>query len=509
MYLKTIASRQNRATRWTAAKLAAYAPGNADQVIAPGNPADSPAGIRGSALCILATFRLRAPGASRVVTMVTGSEGGAYEHFGKIYKEALAREGIELRLRRTSGSVENVRLLNTDPEIDLGFVQGGILNAPNSADLNQLGSLFPEPLWIFTRPPIDDGRLSSLSGKRIGIGASGSGTQLLPCNCWASMASRWIRTTCSATEKSPLRARSGVARSMHCSWSPARNRLFCRPCWPRQDRPPRSAHSEAYKRRFPHLETLTLPAATLDFVGGRPAHDVHLLGSNAVLVGKVDLHPALVSLLLQTAKQVHGEPGLFQRRGEFPAIRDGGLPVNPQAQRFYEYGTPLLQRYLPFWLAVLIDRLLISLLPVLAILLPLIRIAPPLYAWRKRSKIYRWYGELKFLEQHARTCPQSELGRFSNGSAKSNCARSSAGRHSLSRTNSTLCANMSRSCAPASSSGGGTARPHPRKWKPGLKRIEVPASHPQPQYSKENALRCRAFSLLLAEWTGLEPATPA
>lgn len=356
-------------------------------------------------------FAYARPAPPRVVTMVTGSEGGAYEHFGKIYKEALAREGIELRLRRTSGSVENVRLLNTDPEIDLGFVQGGILNAPNSTDLNQLGSLFPEPMWIFTRPPIDEGRLSSLRGKRIGIGASGSGTQLLALQLLGvngfALDSNDLFSDGEIASSRALRGGTLDALLMVAgAQSPVLQTLLAAPGIGLLD----LTHSEAYKRRFPHLETLTLPAATLDFVGGRPAHDVHLLGSNAVLVGKVDLHPALVSLLLQTAKQIHGEPGLFQRRGEFPAIRDGGLPVNPQAQRFYEYGTPLLQRYLPFWLAVLIDRLLVSLLPVLAILLPLIRIAPPLYAWRKRSKIYRWYGELKFLEQHARTCPQSELG---------------------------------------------------------------------------------------------------
>lgn len=366
-----------------------------------------------SAIALLAFWLLFAyvrPAPPRIVTMVTGSEGGAYNHFGALYKEALARQGIDLRLRPTSGSVENIRLLNTDPEVDLGFVQGGILNDPDSESLTQLGSIFPEPLWIFTRKPIEDGRLGSLRGLKIGIGANGSGTQLLALqllgvNAFAFDAANIVTDAETTSSEALLRGDLDALFMVAGAQSPLLERLLANPLIHLLD----LTHGEAYERRFPHLEVLTLPAATLDFVNVRPVHDVHLLGTTAVLASKANLHPALVSLLLQTARQLHEEPGLFQGRGEFPAIRDGGLPVNQQAQRFYEYGTPFLQRYLPFWLAILIDRLLISLLPVLAVLLPLIRIAPPIYAWRKRSKIYRWYGELTYLEHRARDCPPNDL----------------------------------------------------------------------------------------------------
>lgn len=368
------------------------------------------------ALAVIAFWLLFAyvrPAPPRVVTMVTGSEGGAYDLFGARYREALARHGIDLRLRRTSGSVENIRLLTTDPTVDLGFLQGGILNDPGSQDVEQLGSLFPEPLWILSRSRIATGRLTGLHGKRIGIGASGSGTQLLALQLLAanafSLDAANIRTEAEKPSAESLADGSLDALFMVAgAQSPTLQGLLANPQIELLD----LAYTDAYQRRFPHLETLTLPAGTLDLVAIRPASDVHLLGTTAILAAKANLHPALVSLLLQTAKELHGEPGLFQRRGEFPTIRDGGLPVNAQAQRFHEYGTPFLQRYLPFWLAILIDRLLISLLPVLAILLPVIRIAPPIYAWRKRSRIYRWYGELKFLEQEARTSGTEGLGRI-------------------------------------------------------------------------------------------------
>jgi hypothetical protein len=122
------------------------------------------------------------------------------------------------------------------------------------------------------------------------------------------------------------------------------------------------------------------------------------LAPAANLVVRSDLHPALQSLLLQAASEVHGKVGFFQNRGEFPAYKDPLLPLSPEASRYYKSGAPFLQRYLPFWLAVLIDRLVVLLVPIVALLIPLIKVAPAIYSWRIRSKVFRCYGELKFLE---------------------------------------------------------------------------------------------------------------
>jgi hypothetical protein len=116
------------------------------------------------------------------------------------------------------------------------------------------------------------------------------------------------------------------------------------------------------------------------------------------LIVRDDLHPALQSLLLQAASEVHGQSGFFQDVGEFPAYKDRMLPLSPEAARYFKSGPPFLQRYLPFWLAVLIDRLIVLLIPVIALLIPLMRVAPAIYNWRVRSKVFRSYGELKFLE---------------------------------------------------------------------------------------------------------------
>jgi hypothetical protein len=160
--------------------------------------------------------------------------------------------------------------------------------------------------------------------------------------------------------------------------------------------------TDAYQRRFPFLTKLTVPHGVFDLVRDLPPDNIRLLAPTANLVVRDDLHPALQTLLLQAAREVHGRSGFFQDAGEFPSYKDHMLPLSPEAARFYKSGPPFLQRYLPFWLAVLVDRLIVLLIPVFALLIPLLKIAPALYTWRVRAKVFRCYGELKYLEEDLR-----------------------------------------------------------------------------------------------------------
>jgi hypothetical protein len=157
-------------------------------------------------------------------------------------------------------------------------------------------------------------------------------------------------------------------------------------------------HADAYTRRFPYLARLTLPEGAIDIVRQIPPRDTVLVAPMATLVARDSVHPALIDLLLNAAREVHGKPGLFQRAGEFPNAVQVDFPLSKEADRFYRSGSRFLQRYMPFWAATLVDRLIVFLLPLFAVLFPLMRVAPFLYTWRVRSRVYRWYGELKFLE---------------------------------------------------------------------------------------------------------------
>jgi hypothetical protein len=159
------------------------------------------------------------------------------------------------------------------------------------------------------------------------------------------------------------------------------------------------SRADAYVRRHPYLHKLTLPRGTVDLSRNIPPADIVLVAPTAALVARDDFHPALIDLMLQVATEVHGSPGIFSNAGEFPNARQVDFPLSREAQRFYASGTRFLQRYMPFWAATLVDRLIVMLIPFFALLIPAMKILPALYGWRVRSRIYRWYGELKFLER--------------------------------------------------------------------------------------------------------------
>jgi hypothetical protein len=158
------------------------------------------------------------------------------------------------------------------------------------------------------------------------------------------------------------------------------------------------AQAEAITRRLHYLSHVVLPEGGIDFAANLPARDVHLVAPTANLVVRDDIHPALISLLMGAATEIHGSAGLLRKAGEFPSDKGVDLAMSVDAERYLKSGPPFLQRHLPFWLAVFIDRMVVMLVPVLAILIPLIRFTPTIYAWRIKSRIYRWYGKLKVLE---------------------------------------------------------------------------------------------------------------
>lgn len=351
-------------------------------------------------------FQFVQPAPPRHIVISTGGEGGAYYHFAGRYAAILARNGVALEVRSSAGSLENLQRLEKG-EADVAFVQGGVALRPDDqresysfedAPLQSLGSLFYEPVWIFYRGERKIDRLTDLAGRRVAIGQEGSGVrqlaqQLLDAND-VPAGGRLLPLSGLQAAEELQQGRIDAAFIIAAQEAPVVQVLLRSP----GIRVMSFSQAEAYQRRFPFLYRLLMPHGVVDLVRDFPAEDVTLLAPTANLVVRGDLHPALQSLLLQAAAEVHGGAGFFQGRGEFPAYKDAFLPLSAEAARYYRSGPPFLQRYLPFWLAVLIDRLVVLLVPVVALLIPLLKVAPALYSWRVRSKVFRCYGELKFLE---------------------------------------------------------------------------------------------------------------
>ncbi|MDP3441190.1 MAG: TAXI family TRAP transporter solute-binding subunit [Azonexus sp.] len=357
--------------------------------------------IVGIGFAVAYQFVQPAPPTKIVIT--TGGESGAYYQFAQRYAAILARSGVRLEIRTSAGSLENLAHLRND-EAQIGFVQGGVLapkedlDAEDDSGLLSLGSVFYEPVWVFYRGETRLERLTELRGKRIAIGQEGSGIRqlaktLLDANEIPVNGDLLPLSGLLAAEELQ-QGRIDAAFIIAAESAPVVQVLLRSPGVKVMS----FAQANAYQRRFPYLTRLTLPQGVADLVRDFPPEDIKVLAPTANLIIRDDLHPALQTLLLQAASEVHGKSGFFQSAGEFPAYMDQMLPLSPEAARYLRSGPPFLQRYLPFWLAVLIDRLIVLLLPIVALLIPLLRIAPALYTWRVRSKVFRSYGELKFLE---------------------------------------------------------------------------------------------------------------
>ena len=362
------------------------------------------------------------PTPPRHVVLATGVEQGAYDEFGRRYAQALARHGIRVELRRTAGAAENLELLrNPNSGVDLAFVQGGA-GSPDVEDpedrLFSLGSMFHEPVWLFYRedaarrllkaPTLES--LSQLPGWRLNIGAAGSGVpnlmlRLVEANRIDPATLTLLREPQTPATVALLEGRIDALVFASAPESLMVQMLLQTPGM----RLFHFAQADAYSRRFGFLSAVTLPRGVVDLARNVPQEDVRLIAPTASLVVRDSLHPALAQLFVQAAQQVHGTPGWFQRKGDFPNARDNERALAPEAQRFYREGAPLLQRYLPFWLANLIDRMWVVLLSIIAVLIPLSRVVPPLVEFRIRSRIFRWYGQLRALEDAAPERSRDEL----------------------------------------------------------------------------------------------------
>ena len=371
---------------------------NLRDLLAVGIPA---AALIAGGFWLAAQFIRPAPPDSLV--MSTGAPGGAYEAFAARYKPILAAQGIELRERPSAGAVENLRrLLDPKEEVDVGMVQGGLGFGTDAEGLVSLGSFYHEPLWVFYRGKETLDQLVTLKGRRIAIGAEGSGTRRLALEL---LEASGVPQNDKRTTFVPISGLAAVAALAQGKVDavflvgPAQSGAVWSALYTPDVRLMSFVQGEAYVRRFPYLARLVLPRGGIDLQRDIPAADVELVAPMATIVARDGTHPALIDLLLQAAVQVHGGAGLFQRPGEFPNARQVDFPLSKEADRFYKSGTRLFQRYMPFWLATLIERTLVLLIPLVAIVLPVMRFAPVLYGWRARSRVYKWYGQLKFLER--------------------------------------------------------------------------------------------------------------
>jgi TRAP transporter TAXI family solute receptor len=366
-------------------------------------------------LIIWALMRYISPAPPRTVTMTTGAADGAYHHFGEKYQAYLKTNGIKLELKTSAGSVQNLERLQ-DKEMNAGFVQGGLGQLsidPNEDEektpLRSLAVIGYEPLWVFAQNPEAAkklaGSLQGLKGMRIAVGAEGSGTRkvaldLLKAYGVSAQNAAFEPISGMAATQALLDKKLDAIILIASPQAAAVKKLID---------PGNSATlinltlAEGIVRQLPYLSTVVLKAGSVDAVSKTPEQDITLLSTTANLVVRQDTHPAIAYLLLEAAKDTHKGATLLNRASEFPHPRGTDFPLSEEATRYFKDGRPFLQRYMPFWLANALQRLLLILIPLAAIGIPVIKLIPDILQFKEKNRLYRRYGQLLAMETDIRS----------------------------------------------------------------------------------------------------------
>jgi TRAP-type uncharacterized transport system substrate-binding protein len=364
-------------------------------------------------LCI-ALFTFFNSAAPTTLTIAAGEKGSVFQRYAEQYKKILAKEGVTLTIIPSDGSIDNLKKL-ADPhtKVDVGFVQSGVVQGTKIDDLMSLGSVSYQPLMIFYHGESKH-LISDFAGQRLNIGEEGSGTHALALTILKENGiepggnTKLIETVSADPVKDLLEDRTDALFVMGDSASiDLIKKLIKTPGINIYN----FTQADGYTRRIKYLHKLVLPEGSLDLGKNIPVNDLNLIAPSVELIARDNLHPALSDVLLEAAREVHGSSGLFRKSGEFPTPLTQEFHISPDATRYYTSGKSFLYRNFPFWMASLINRILVILVPVALLLIPALRLAPSIYRWKIQLRIYPFYKALLELERDAFGSPVNDSKR--------------------------------------------------------------------------------------------------
>lgn len=359
-------------------------------------------------LGLVMAFMFMSPAPPMRVTIAGGAQGGAYAAAAEAYAKALRGQGIEVEVQTTAGSVDNLARIKAK-QADIGIVQTGLAADFGADGASSLGAVFYEPLWVFHRAGLPLAELQDIAGRRVAIGPEGSGARALamlllseagvtPEKYTASpLAGQAAAVALKAGEVDVALVVSGPTTAWIADLIADRNVSLMSM---------REAHALA--RRHSYLDEVTLYRGVIDLAAILPGEDITLIAPAAQIVVRDDLHPAIQSLLIETALAEHGGGSWLADPGRFPTPQLSDIPISDEARRYYDNGPSFLRRIFPYSVANFLERAWVLAIPLITLLIPLIRAAPPLYRWRIRRKIYVWYNNLRELEAAGRVATTAE-----------------------------------------------------------------------------------------------------
>lgn len=349
------------------------------------------------------------PPPPKSIEIATGFPTGLYYQFGERLKADLSKEGVNLKVRSTGGTLDNLALLK-DPKsgVDFAMVQGGVANPADYPKLVSIAGMFYEPIWVWYREGVfkgDGGQLkilSQLKGKNVSIGNEGSGTLALVEDLLktSGIAEKEIGAQRLKPDEAVAKLSNGELDAVFivaAAEAPILKKFYSIP----GIRLMSFDQADAYTRTLTYLSKVTVPRGLLSIQFDQPRQDIHVMAATATLVAHEDINPALVSLVLGASYDILKSYSRLQKAGEFPSSTGLDFPLHVDAEIYLKDGPSFLHRHLPFWTAVWAGRFVKIVIPLLVILIPLFTYIPSAKNFFLRLKLAQVYEELKVIERNA------------------------------------------------------------------------------------------------------------
>jgi hypothetical protein len=336
------------------------------------------------------------------ITLATSYKGGDWYMFGEHAIEPLKEEGIKLNVLATNGSIENADdLINPKIDTNAAFIYAGSVSQEQSKQMYSLGSISYDPVWIFYRKELV-GKVSTfqdLAKYRVVLAPKKSGSYVLTKKLFHANGieiennPNFVPGTWESASADLLENKADVYIFLTTIVDPIVQKLLVAPEVALFDVP----NAQAYQKKFSYLESVMLPAGSIDIEKQIPAKDISLIATTTTLAVRRDMHPALqLGLLMAMKHTIQESPRLFfAKRNEFPAYVDPGVQISPTARSYYNYGPPKAITYLPYWLAVFVDRFTLVVLAAFAVIYPLSKLNFQLRNFRF-TILKRTYYEMLF-----------------------------------------------------------------------------------------------------------------
>jgi TRAP-type uncharacterized transport system substrate-binding protein len=366
-------------------------------------PASSVAVFSAAALVLAVLylgFRILDPVPPSRLVLVAGAAGSRYDEFARKYAQVFARQGVTLEIRHAAGALEGLaQLRDANTGVQAALTAFGFTEPGDGETLASLGGVYDAPLFVFYRGAEPMTRFDQLRGKRVSIGMPG--TALRPLVRSVLQETQALDASTQLVDMEPAPSLDAlIAGSLDAAFLPASlgSPLLQRALDAPSIRMMNVAQAEAIAKAVPGLRHVVLWRGLISLGRDVPSENVDLLASRNRLLVRKDLHPALQYMLLEAMREVHWQPGPFNRLGEYPSEQPNDLALSPTAQAFYRGGPSFWRQYTAFWLASLLDRLKFFVIPIAAMLVPLVSFAPMLYRWLRMRRIDRLHRSLASIE---------------------------------------------------------------------------------------------------------------